>query len=382
MVPSANSLPPSTYILLKLASTCNLACTYCYWFRDPSVRKRPSLLALEVENAFLRKLESHITGYGLNSYFILFHGGEPLLFGKKRFKALCEKILTLATKVDCKIKLSVTTNGTLLDAEWVNLFKHYEVSPTLSIDSTAKSHDERRIDLRGRGSFQKVMRALETLRENGVEPGILSVFDPEVDPAKAISHITETLKIKSFDILIPDATHDDEVVAPIAEAYIAMFDSWRSRSENEGYDFRLCRNIVSALVGLDSSSESVGLAPVTTSTLLTDGSLEPLDILRIAGDGHTATAYNIFDHDLDDVRKSPLWEEVYMSSITLPAPCRSCEFMEACGGGLIANRWSKTKRYDNPSVYCSDLKAIYRHAKNVIAQSTYLEYGANGTEVS
>jgi len=364
---------PSQYILLKLASTCNLACTYCYWFRDPSVRKRPSVLTKEAEVAFVEKLEAHIKRNSLVSFFILFHGGEPLLFGKKRFRVLCDALRDLEMRTGCKLRLSITTNGTLLDAEWVALFQLHRVAPTLSIDSTEGSHDKRRIDFRGRGSFERTFKALSLLRENGVEPGVLAVFDPEANPKEAIEHLTGTLGLKSFDILIPDATHDDPIVAPIGPSYVEMFDIWRARDGAAGFDFRLFRNIVSALMGFGSRSESVGLAPVTTSTMLTDGSLEPLDILRIAGEGHTATAFNIFEHQLDDVRQSPLWREVHEASTRLPTVCEQCEFKVACGGGLIANRWSSGRRYDNPSVYCEDLKMIFKHAESTLADSVFIE---------
>lgn len=33
--------PEFTFVLVKLASRCNIACTYCYWFRDDEVYKKP-----------------------------------------------------------------------------------------------------------------------------------------------------------------------------------------------------------------------------------------------------------------------------------------------------------------------------------------------------
>ncbi len=31
-------------IVLKVASRCNLACTYCYWFRDGAVYQMPGIM--------------------------------------------------------------------------------------------------------------------------------------------------------------------------------------------------------------------------------------------------------------------------------------------------------------------------------------------------
>src|SRR5215472_1299738 len=35
---AAEEVPPFTFVLVKLASRCNINCTYCYWFRDAEVR--------------------------------------------------------------------------------------------------------------------------------------------------------------------------------------------------------------------------------------------------------------------------------------------------------------------------------------------------------
>ena len=47
--------------------------------------------------------------------------------------------------------------------------------------------------------------------------------------------------------------------------------------------------MIRGLVGKLSLSDTIGLGPIDTVTLMADGSLEPLDVLRIAGDGSTAS---------------------------------------------------------------------------------------------
>ena len=32
---------PFAFVLVKLASRCNINCTYCYWFRDAEVYEKP-----------------------------------------------------------------------------------------------------------------------------------------------------------------------------------------------------------------------------------------------------------------------------------------------------------------------------------------------------
>ena len=114
---------PFAFVLVKLASRCNINCTYCYWFRDAEVYEKPPVLTAEAEDAFCLRLEEHIREFNLPVFLLVFHGGEPLLFPKRRFDALLKKLRDIEQRTGCVIKRGVTTNAILIDAAWVELFK-------------------------------------------------------------------------------------------------------------------------------------------------------------------------------------------------------------------------------------------------------------------
>jgi len=356
----ATSSVVSTYILVKLAARCNLACTYCYWFRDRSVMDAPKRLTIEAEDAFISRLGEHIVHFGLRSFFILFHGGEPLLFGAARFDSLCAKLRELEDKYQCQLNLAITTNAVLIDAKWASLLLRWRVGVTVSLDGPRASNDSRRIGFNGAGSFDAIIQGVIELRAAGVEPGFLSVCDPSADPSEHIRFFAEDLGARDFDILIPDATHED-APASIAAFYIGLFDSWWDKWIDRGVRIRLLETIIRALLGEESKIESIGDGPNTTSTLTTDGAIEPLDVLRVAGDQFTRTRIDVFQNSLRDIQSDPLWREVLQSSLTLPKTCQACRYRTACGGGHVGQRWSSGQRFDNPTVYCEDIKLILGH---------------------
>ena len=182
-------------IILKLASRCNLDCTYCYWFRDRTVFDKPALLTEAAQAGLLRAIQSHIRANSLDVFNLVFHGGEPLLFGKARFAKLCEQVRSIESSGKCKLSLGVTTNGVLIDSEWVSLFKDFRVSVTLSIDGPRESHDRYRIDHKGEGSYSKVMLGLTELRKGGIEPKVLAVCDLEADPFAAATFFAKDLGV-------------------------------------------------------------------------------------------------------------------------------------------------------------------------------------------
>lgn len=360
------------YTLVKLAMRCNLNCSYCYWFRDESVYERPALLTEAAENAYLQKLGEHIRRYSLSNFYILFHGGEPLLFGKTRFDSLCQKLRELEHNTRIRLKLAVTSNGVLIDPAWAELFKRYRVGVTLSIDGPKTIHDRARVDFKGRGSFDQTVRAVSFLRTVGIEPGILSVCNPQLEPKELCEFFIEGLGFTAFDVLVPDANYQDPPLS-IASYYKKLFDLWYDVYGPQGIQIRFIENIAKGLLGVESYSESIGYGPTWTVTMLTDGSLEPLDVLRTAGYRFTKTQYNILTHELQDVDQDPLWREVLKATIFLHADCERCTFKFACGGGHIASRWSNTSRYNNPSVYCADFKEIFRHAWKRINKDLYVK---------
>ena len=363
---AARHVRPANYLLVKLATRCNLKCSYCYWFRDETVYSRPPLMSHEVEDALLLKLERHLVDFQLPDFYLLFHGGEPTLFGKERFGRLASRLRDMEQRLGVALKLGITTNGVLIDDEWVRLFQDTGVGVTVSLDGPPPVNDARRFDFAHRGAASRAIRGLERLRSAGIEPGVLAVCDPASDPRLVTDYFVNELGVYQFDILVPDATHEDQP-SSIARYYQRLFDLWYDELAPLGVRIRYLESIVAGLSGYESHSESIGYGPNLHFTLLTDGSLEALDTVRVAQSGITRSGINILTHEIQEVVTDPLWQELLEASVHLAPQCAGCVYHFACGGGHIASRWSDANRFNNPSVYCADLIAIFRHVWRRIA---------------
>jgi len=372
VMPASMNVPIFSFVLVKLASRCNIDCTYCYWFRDADVYKKPAVLTLEAEDEFCRKLEAHIRKFELEAFLIVFHGGEPLLFPKRRFAALQKKLIAVEQRTGCNITRGVTTNAILIDREWAEIFKTYDIAVSISIDGPADIHDKYRVDFKGKGTHAATMLGWNVLHESGVDAGVIAVCNPATDPAKLLAFIVDEMGVQHFDILPPDAKHGDN--PPAIDAYfIKLFDVWFDRYAEKDVRIATLDGMIRGLSGQLSICDTIGIGPVDTVTLMTDGSLEPLDVLRIAGDGSTATNTTIFAHALQAVENDPRWLAAYRASLNLPDVCRRCEFLDACGGGHLAQRWSAERQFDNPSVYCESWKNILGHIWERIAPTLVVD---------
>src|SRR3954454_16151878 len=171
----------------RLGPVLGLNCTYCYWFRDAEVYRKPAVLTVEAEDALCRRLEEHIDAFGLDRFLLIFHGGEPLLFPKRRFVALQDKLNGIEEWTGCRIGRGVSTNGILIDPEWCELFKTYGVTVSVSLDGPPEINDRNRVDFKGRGTHADVLSGIACLRGNGIEPGLISVCNPLTDPERILS---------------------------------------------------------------------------------------------------------------------------------------------------------------------------------------------------
>ncbi|WFU34870.1 radical SAM protein [Bradyrhizobium brasilense] len=362
---------PITQLLVKVAARCNIDCSYCYWFRDAAVYDKPKLMSAEVLQQLLLRLEQHVARYSLVDFPVILHGGEPLLWGVDNFHRFAEGCEGISSRTGCEIPIAVTTNGVLIDDEWLDCFEARNISVAISIDGPAHIHDAHRKTFQGTGTHAAVERAARMLVSRDIGVIALAVCNPAYAP-KEYADFFAACGIANYDIMIPDATVDEKP-SSIAPFYNGLFDLWLEANRTKPTsNVRIISDMVAALIGNNAPTEGVGHKPVELCTVMTDGTVEAHDVLRIAGDGFTNTRFNIFDHAIDDVRTEPRWKAARDASVNLCEKCRQCKFMNACGGGYLPHRFSTKNGFDNPSVYCDDLYSMFENMQSVLERHLYV----------
>jgi len=362
---------PITQLLVKVAARCNIDCSYCYWFRDAAVYDKPKLMSAEVLQQLLLRLEQHVARYSLVDFPVILHGGEPLLWGVDNFHRFAEACEGVSSRTGCEIPIAVTTNGVLVDDEWLDCFEARNISVAISIDGPAHIHDAHRKTFQGTGTHAAVERAARMLVSRDIGVIALAVCNPAHAPQEYADFFA-ACGISNYDIMIPDATADEKP-SSIAPFYNGLFDLWlEANRTTPTSNVRIISDMVAALIGNNAPTEGVGHKPVELCTVMTDGTVEAHDVLRIAGDGFTNTRFNIFDHAIDDVRSEPRWKAARDASVNLCEKCRQCKFMNACGGGYLPHRFSRKNGFDNPSVYCDDLYSMFENMQSVLERHLYV----------
>ena len=277
---------PITQLLVKVATRCNIDCSYCYWFRDAAVYNKPKLMSADVLHQLLQRIEQHVARYSLVDFPIILHGGEPLLWGVENFHRFAEACEGISSRTGCEIPVAVTTNGVLIDDEWLDCFETRNISVAISIDGPAHIHDIHRRTFQGTGTHAAVERAARMLVSRDIGVSALAVCQPAYPPEHYVAFFA-ACGISNYDIMIPDATVDERPPS-IAAFYKGLFDLWLAANRRAPTaNIRIISDMITALLGNNSPTEGVGHKPVELCTVMTDGTVEAHDVLRIAGDGFT-----------------------------------------------------------------------------------------------
>ena len=167
---------------LNITENCNMLCTYCRLDKQPKTMTK-TVAYKAVDMIFQDKSESINIG---------FYGGEPLLC-KDLIKDIVAytKEKNAAATAHKKIYFKITTNGTLLDEDFLKYAKQEGILLALSLDGTQVAHDRNRTLKDGSGTYDRVLEIVpQMLKYNKYTPAMITVTPNNVaDFAQSVEHI-------------------------------------------------------------------------------------------------------------------------------------------------------------------------------------------------
>lgn len=352
-------------LILKVSSCCNLNCDYCYVFNqgDTSYKKEPSLLDKRFIPLIIHRIEEHCLEHHINKFFVVFHGGEPLMHQKTFYEEFVHTANNIQSKIE--FEYGVQTNATLLTQEWIDLFKRLNIHIGVSIDGPQEASIHRVLRKNGYPAYDQIIRGIELIKKNDLPLCTLSVINTEY-PANYIYKYIKDLKVGFADFLFPDVTYNHTVDNnKIANWLIELFDCWYEDNCPKP-KIRYFELIIKLLMGADLGFEALGQHENRTLCIKTNGDIDLVDSLKICGDGFTHTGMNVEFNTLDETFEHKILHDYYYShsESVLCSQCNCCVVRNICGGGKYPHRYSSTNGFDNPSVYCTSIKSLLVHIQN------------------
>ena len=281
----------------------------------------------------MKKMIEEVLMTGTPRVNFIWQGGEPTLAGLEFFK-LVIKYQKLFKYPNQMIKNSIQTNGLLVDEKWAEFFKREDWLIGVSLDGSEEEHDSYRVHEDGFGSYQKVRKTLDTLRNVGVQYNILALLNninvkaPKRLYKKLVNEghkylqfipcmeMNETSAITEFSITPEEYGKFlievfDEWVNDIPEVYIRDFEDL------------LIKNVT-------------GIAP----NCVYNGKCGEYLVVEYNGDVYPCDFFvepdwllgNIMETSLEEIVNSTKFIE-FKERRQLREPCRKCGWVDFCHGG-------------------------------------------------
>lgn len=383
------AMPPPFHVMAKPSGAiCNLDCTYCFFLSKemlyPGDRFR---MADDLLESYVRQL---IEASPYPEVTVAWQGGEPTLMGVPFFERAVEHVRTYL-RPGQRAEFTIQTNGTLLNDAWGEFLSTNGFLVGLSVDGPQPLHDAYRVDKRGGGSFDRVMKGHDILVKHGVEYNILcTVHAANGDhPIDVYRFFRDDLGAK-FLQFIPIVERTSPDLIQIANIGWSSSNTRRPLYTNTGslvtersvgseqwgrflssvFDEWVLNDVGDVYVQhFDAALASwLGIEPALCIFKETCGGAVALEH---NGDLYSCDHFVEPDYLLGNIMETPMSELVTSDQQvrfgtdkrdTLPAFCLECDVRFACNGECPKNRFTTTPEGDPGLNYlCAGYKTFFHH---------------------
>ncbi len=362
---------PISSFVIKIASRCNLNCSYCYEYNmgDSSWKKMPKYMDEACFSKTLLRIKEHCEAHQFDNISISLHGGEPLLVGHEKLATYLE----LADNIlrDYRLTIGIQSNGLLLDKAYLTLFAKHGVTLGISLDGLPEDNDLFRFYHNGKGSGEEVASKLALLNGSALFGGILSVINVDADPVDTWRYLA-SFNPPVVDFLLPHAHWENTKtelqmsrIVKYGDWLVTIFDDWYG-GYRQDIRIRFFEEIIYRIFGRPGSLESLGLEEISLITVGVNGDFEQVDTMKSVFPGAHTMFMNVLHNSLEDVmaHQNVVARQAGISGVS--DSCQQCAIVSICGGGYYPHRYSEKNGFKNPSVYCVALTKLILHMQKRI----------------
>lgn len=335
-------------LCLHVAHDCNLRCQYCF-ADDGEYRGGRAIMPLRVGQ---KALDFLMQKSGKRKHLeVDFFGGEPLM-NLDVVKELVAYGRKLEKQYDKQINFTITTNGLLIDDDFVDFCDREIYNVVLSLDGRKEIHDAVRKTVSGKGSFDAILdkaKKLAFARQNaGQSYYVRGTFTRQnLDFAKDVLFLADEgfEQISIEPVVLPSddplalqeedlpVIHDE--YAKLAKAYIERrkdADTWFNFFHFM-LDFDEGPCLAKRMGGCGAGSEYLAITP--------QGDIYPCH--QFVGQEEFKMG-NVLTEELNNISQ----ESFRACNIVSKEPCGNCWAKYYCSGGCAANAMNFNKDLYKP----------------------------------
>lgn len=345
--------------IVKLTEACNYHCDFC---RYANHRQKDNGIGTSAVCSFIRQCAEYNLSNGIKNMNIIFHGGEPLLYGLERFTKIIEYEANLAA-LGIEISNSIQTNSSLITDDWINFFAKNNFSVGISIDGPIGLNGH--IGMSAIEAQNSAISSYRALKEKDVECGVLSVITSEHlnFPNEFFNFFIDN-DISSVGLCYCYNSVDDKNVNPVSlgnflvELYKLYFASSK-RIRIREFDMAT-REILKR--PRHECAMSCRKSCGTFLTIRPDGYVEFCDDYDLERKG---TLGNINNLTLQELLETVTYQKTRNKATEIiSSKCEKCEVYSICKSGCMRNDTERT------NYFCETFKILYPFIEKTVHDYT------------
>ena len=337
-------------VIIQPTPLCNVNCRYCY-LPERTLKKR-------IEMATVARIgEAFFTSpFAGKSITIVWHAGEPLILPIDFYEQALHH-LQEQNKRGVQIEHYIQTNATLITQEWCDFFRRQRIKIGISLDGPQPVHDANRVDRKGAGTFERVMRGVRLLKQNEIPFSVIAVvtqyslpcaeaiwrFFSEIDPQRLCLNPEEQEGMN-----VVSSLHSEENIASY-QHFLKELLAWNMQA-NRPLDIREFATIHERIRIGEPWAMSQTNVPGAIFSFDYAGNISTFSPEMLTMTFPKAGAFhfgNVFTHTLEQALTGQRCLEVQAAIQRGVWRClQTCEYFLFCGGGCPSNKFSEHQTFD------------------------------------
>lgn len=352
-------------IIIKPTFNCNFRCSYCYL--SNTVKADTNVIGVDVVKSLIKQVVEYVSKRPRKSVTLLWHGGEPLLWGIEKYKEIFA--YTESFEDILHFRHSIQTNLSLIDEEYIQLFKNYDVRVGFSLDGVKEINDCQRKKPDGTGTFDEIISKMDMCRGHRLNIGAIivasSAFKGKIQ--ELYSFMREKRINFKFNplFLSGEAEHCRNLsLTPTeyAQMTIELFDLWFYDSEK----------LIKESTFIDIASSFLSEKGRTTGCMFATNCQQNIFAVSPYGEVFPCGRFcetdirfsygNINSEPLDDILSRRRHLEPYARfDFIKDSNCKYCKFFTLCHGGCLHDGYLNGGDFKTKTFLCSAYKQIFSH---------------------
>lgn len=351
-----------TSIMIKPASAdCNLRCEYCYYYRNSSIYGEGGAHRMTLET--LEKIIREYLALPGSHKPVSWQGGEPTLAGLDFFRKAVEYQRKYARPGQV-IENNLQTNGLVLNEDWAEFLADERFLVGISLDGPEQVHDCYRRDDAGKGTYAKVMRAIELMNGRGTDFNILAVVAKHtIDKPEELYHF---FRKQDFDYIqfIPCAEKEDGGYADFSidpakfgDFLCRVFDAYLEEDNPQVYE-RTIDSVLHSFLRVEPPFCVFGDQCDNMLTFEHNGDVFPCDFFV----NECWKLGNINSDGLSSMIGGNRLKQFGAAAVKIPDQCGRCRWNFTCKGGCARYRRMESGDFSAKNYFCESWRMFFDHS--------------------